>query len=221
MNFQKDIVDFYYAWKWTDSAKGIRISRRRRRTKGRFPSINCIFGELNSPRIQTRSALAASKDSTVQKINGICSCDSSSDNSTSTPKRKRNACSATGDITPQKNQETYHPDSSTFTAKWKRKSSIAYRESIPEKVLDIFHRESLCGNSTSIALKKQNSSTQSAYRRRSDRYSFKKRFSWKDENKLCVCDNLCDWTSTFCCYTIFEYNLINYNYPLNICRFNS
>lgn len=54
---QKDIVDFYYAWKWSESAKKLRNCRRRRRTnaKRRFPSIGCIFGELSSPKIVTRS----------------------------------------------------------------------------------------------------------------------------------------------------------------------
>ncbi|OAD56025.1 hypothetical protein WN48_03765 [Eufriesea mexicana] len=59
----KDIVDFYYAWKWSDSAKQLRNCRRRRRpnAKRRFPSIGCIFGELSSPKIVTRSVTAATR----------------------------------------------------------------------------------------------------------------------------------------------------------------
>ncbi|KAG7199662.1 hypothetical protein KM043_014255 [Ampulex compressa] len=62
----KDIVDFYYAWKWSQPAKELRGWRRRRRsskTRRRFPSIGYIFGELAAAKIVTRSASsAASRD---------------------------------------------------------------------------------------------------------------------------------------------------------------
>ncbi|CAL7939629.1 unnamed protein product [Xylocopa violacea] len=59
----KDIVDFYYAWKWSKSAKELRTCRRRRRTntKRRFPSIGDVFGGLSSSKIVTRSVAAASR----------------------------------------------------------------------------------------------------------------------------------------------------------------
>ncbi|XP_003707578.1 metastasis-associated protein MTA3 [Megachile rotundata] len=55
----KDIVDFYYAWKWSESAKQLRNCRHSRRAKSkRFPSIGCIFGEQASSKIVTRSVTA-------------------------------------------------------------------------------------------------------------------------------------------------------------------
>ncbi|XP_076763200.1 arginine-glutamic acid dipeptide repeats protein [Xylocopa sonorina] len=59
----KDLVDFYYAWKWSKSAKELRNCRRRRRSnaKRRFPSIVEIFGGLSSSKIVTRSVAAASR----------------------------------------------------------------------------------------------------------------------------------------------------------------
>ncbi|KZC13715.1 hypothetical protein WN55_05268 [Dufourea novaeangliae] len=59
----KEIVDFYYAWKWTEPAKELRNCRSRRRVKRkrRFPSIACIFGELKSPKMITRSVTNASR----------------------------------------------------------------------------------------------------------------------------------------------------------------
>ncbi|XP_076238371.1 arginine-glutamic acid dipeptide repeats protein [Calliopsis andreniformis] len=65
----KDIVDFYYAWKWSEPAKQLRNCRRRRRvkTQRRFPSIGCVFGELSSPKIVTRSVAAASRLSSSLK----------------------------------------------------------------------------------------------------------------------------------------------------------
>ena len=56
----KDLVDFYYAWKWSEPAKKLRNCRHQRRTKGkrRFPSIGCIFGGLASSKIVTRSVAA-------------------------------------------------------------------------------------------------------------------------------------------------------------------
>ncbi|XP_043251546.1 arginine-glutamic acid dipeptide repeats protein-like [Colletes gigas] len=91
----KDIVDFYYAWKWSESAKQLRNYRRRRRptTKRRVPSIGCIFGELSTPRIVTRSATAASRMSSLRKTEESQFLDlaKSTRSSSFVTKRKRNS----------------------------------------------------------------------------------------------------------------------------------
>ncbi|XP_053997318.1 arginine-glutamic acid dipeptide repeats protein-like [Hylaeus anthracinus] len=67
----KDIVDFYYSWKWSDSGKELRVCRRQRRPRmtHNFPSISCIFGELSSPKIVTRSVTAAARILSLPKSN--------------------------------------------------------------------------------------------------------------------------------------------------------
>ncbi|CAK9808912.1 Arginine-glutamic acid dipeptide repeats protein [Anthophora quadrimaculata] len=88
----KDIVDFYYAWKWSEPAKQFRSCRRRRRsnTKRRFPSIGCIFGELSTPKIVTRSVAAASRRLTLEKNEQIFSAANPTVSSKVVAKRRRN-----------------------------------------------------------------------------------------------------------------------------------
>ncbi|CAK9824074.1 hypothetical protein ANTRET_LOCUS2305 [Anthophora retusa] len=92
LKLQKDIVDFYYAWKWSEPAKQFRSCRRRRRsnTKRRFPSIGCIFGELSSPKIVTRSVAAASRRLTLEKNEQIFSAANPTVSSKVVAKRRRN-----------------------------------------------------------------------------------------------------------------------------------
>ncbi|KOC61587.1 Arginine-glutamic acid dipeptide repeats protein [Habropoda laboriosa] len=87
----KDIVDFYYAWKWSEPAKEFRSCRRRRRSnsKRRFPSIGCIFGELSSPKIVTRSVAAASRLS-LEKSGQILGVANPTESSNVVAKRRRN-----------------------------------------------------------------------------------------------------------------------------------
>ncbi|XP_076171869.1 arginine-glutamic acid dipeptide repeats protein [Ptiloglossa arizonensis] len=95
----KDIVDFYYTWKWSESAKRLRNCRRRRRarTKRHFPSIRCIFGELSSSKVVTRSVTAASKSTSLKKSKEIQSLEFTrcTRSSTSVKKRKRNSSRVT------------------------------------------------------------------------------------------------------------------------------